>query len=168
MNTVDFELFTRLIFILLGAIILHWVVAFLNKKLLAFVGKIHASVEDEDRRIKTISAVIMSTSSFLISLIALLMILKELKIDTTPILASAGVVGLAVSFGAQALIKDVFAGLFILIEDQYREGDFVRLDEFEGRVLNITLRKTVLESESGKHHIPNGAIKVVSVIKKKK
>ncbi len=162
----EYEVPLRILAILCGAIIFHWVIGFLNKKFLTFISKINHDHQGEDRRIKTISAVFMSTSSFVIALIALVMILQELRIDTTPILASAGVVGLAVSFGAQALIKDVFAGLSILIEDQYREGDQVKLDEFEGQVLYITLRKTVLESQIGVHHIPNGSVKTVSVLKK--
>ncbi len=162
----EYEVPLRIAAILFGAIVLHGAIVFLNKKFLTFISNINRNHEEEDRRIATISAVIMSTSSFIISLIALVMILKELHIDTTPILASAGVLGLAISFGAQALIKDVFSGLSILIEDQYREGDQVKLDEFEGKVITITLRKTVLESEMGTHHIPNGSVKIVSAIEK--
>lgn len=115
------------------------------------------------------SRIFLTSGISLIILIALGMILREVHIDPSPLLASAGIVGLAVSFGAQALIKDVFAGLCILIENQYCEGDRVQIIEISGTVIELTLRKTVIRDEHGAlHHIPNGSIPVVTVFPSEK
>lgn len=158
----------HILIIFLAAIILYWMVVFLNKRFLAFLLRVQRDRQDSEARFNTISTVVRSSGYFIIFLLALIMILKELRVDTTPILASAGVIGLAISFGAQTIIKDILAGLFILTEDQYREGDEVTLDELRGIVKKITLRRTVLETESALHHIPNGTIKIASLIKRRK
>lgn len=160
--------FFHILSICIGAIILYWMVVFFTARFLKFLLQVQRNRQDSEARMRTISTVVRSSGYFVILLLALVMILKELKIDTTPILASAGVLGLAISFGAQTLIKDVLAGLFILTEDQYREGDEVKLDELQGIVKKITLRRTVLESENSLHTIPNGTIKIASLILSKR
>jgi small conductance mechanosensitive channel len=91
------------------------------------------------------------------------MILSELQIDIAPILAGAGVVGIAIGFGAQSLVKDLVAGLFIIIENQYRVGDVVRIADVAGIVESINLIKTVLRDLDGVVHIVlNGEIRVAS------
>lgn len=93
---------------------------------------------------------------------ALLMILDALGINITPILASVGVAGLAISLGAQTLIKDYLGGLFILTENQYAVGDYVTLGDVTGTVEEITLRKTLLRDLDGKLvHVPNGEVRVI-------
>lgn len=97
------------------------------------------------------------------------MILDELKINLTPFIAGAGVIGLAISFGSQSLVKDFVSGFFILIEDQFRKGDKVKIGNFEGIVEDFTFRKTVLKDEEGTlHYIPNSQITVVSNLTKGK
>ena len=92
-----------------------------------------------------------------------MMILKELSIDIGPILAGVGIIGLAVGFGAQSLVKDFLSGMFILIENQYNVGDVVQLASASGLVEKITLRATTLRDLEGKVHIiPNGTIDVVT------
>jgi small conductance mechanosensitive channel len=96
------------------------------------------------------------------------MILKEIGLEIAPILAGAGIVGLAVGFGAQYLIRDIITGLFIITENQYRIGDVIKIGDADGTVENITLRVTTLRDLNGTvHHIPHGEIKRVSNLSKK-
>jgi small-conductance mechanosensitive channel len=95
------------------------------------------------------------------------MILQEAGIKIGPILAGAGIVGLAFGFGGQYLIKDIITGLFIILENQYRIGDVINVDTIGGLVEDISLRKTILRDLDGTvHHIPHGEIKTVSNLSK--
>jgi moderate conductance mechanosensitive channel len=120
--------------------------------------------EDEvAKRSDTLSKVLVSTIQVFVIFIALFMILAELQIDIAPILAGAGVVGIAVGFGAQSLVKDLVAGLFIIIENQYRVGDVIKIADVSGIVEGINLRRTVLRDLDGiVHVVPNGEIRVAS------
>ena len=101
------------------------------------------------------------------STIALLMILRELNVDITPILTGAGIVGLAVGFGAQSLVKDIISGFFLILEDQVRVGDVANIDGTGGLVERITLRTIILRDETGTVHvIPNGSIQRLSNLTK--
>ena len=116
-------------------------------------------VEDSemDRRTKTIFRVIHSTGAVIIVTTAIMMILTELGVAITPVLASVGFVGLAFGLGAQTLVKDMIAGLFILIEDQYTVGDVAEIGGITGTVEHMTLRATELRDLYGTVHIiPNG------------
>ncbi len=96
---------------------------------------------------------------------ALLMGLRNIGFDIAPILAGAGVVGVAIGFGAQALVKDVITGAFVILEDQYGVGDVVKLGDASGKVEEINLRTTVLRDGQGTRHIiPNGEISRASVM----
>ena len=115
------------------------------------------------KRSKTISYVITNTIAVIIGIIVLFTILAELGVNIAPALASLGIVGLAVSFGAQGLIKDIINGLFILAEDQYGIGDVVKVGNMTGLVEEVNLRRTVLRDIDGAvHYIPNGEIGVAS------
>jgi len=120
--------------------------------------------EDEvKKRSDTLSRVLVGTIQVFILFIAIFMILSELQIDIAPILAGAGVVGIAIGFGAQSLVKDLVAGLFIIIENQYRVGDVVKIADVSGIVEGMNLRRTVLRDLDGIVHIvPNGEIRVAS------
>lgn len=156
----------RIAGIAVGTLFCFWLLSALTGRLLRFIIAVN-KVKQADRRVTTISNVLLSTGDFIITLIALLMILKELKIDTSPILASAGIAGLAISFGAQQLIKDIFSGLVILCENQFGEGDRVKLDELTGYVEKLTLRKTILRDDQGnRYHVPHGQIRFVTVFSK--
>jgi small-conductance mechanosensitive channel len=120
------------------------------------------SAADELRRINTVGNALRYFATVVVVLVAGTLILGELGISVTPILATAGVAGIAIAFGAQSLIKDYFAGFFLLIEDQVREGDVVEIAGKSGEVEEITLRYVRLrDSEGYVHFIPNGEIKVV-------
>jgi len=124
----------------------------------------HADQEAEEKRENTLIGLFSGVLGVMVWLIAIMMILTELGLNIAPILAGAGVLGVALGFGAQSMVKDFLAGLFIIIENQYRMGDVISLDNnIIGVVEEITLRKTVLRDLDGKvHHIPNGSFAQVS------
>ena len=95
----------------------------------------------------------------IIWVIALITVLGEIGIDLGPLIAGAGIAGIALGFGAQSIVKDFLAGLFVLIEDQYGIGDVVDLGEASGTVQEISLRATVLRAQDGTvWHVPNGEV----------
>ena len=116
-----------------------------------------------EKRAATIGGVVRKSSFILIWAIAWIMILKEMNFDIRPLLAGAGVVGVAIGFGAQSVVKDVLSGLLMLIENQIRVNDVAVINGKGGLVEEINLRTTVLRSEDGAVHIfPNGGIQSLS------
>lgn len=117
-----------------------------------------------EQRTRTLLGLVRSIGIVVILVLMVFMVLGALGINLGPLLAGAGVIGLAVSFGAQSLVKDVISGLFILFENQYGVGDVIRLDStVSGAVERMTLRVVVLRDVHGVVHIvPNGEIKRVS------
>ena len=112
-----------------------------------------------DSRAASISEVLRSTTTVLIWSIAALLVLGELGVDLAPLIAGAGIAGIALGFGAQALVKDCISGLFMLLEDQYGIGDIVDLGEATGIVEKVGLRATVLRGIDGTvWHVPNGEV----------
>ena len=112
-----------------------------------------------EARLQSISLVVGSTASVIIWSIAIIMALGEVGVDLAPLIAGAGIAGVALGFGAQSLVKDCIAGLFMLLEDQYGVGDVVDLDEAAGVVEKISLRTTVLRGLDGTvWHVPNGEV----------
>ena len=115
------------------------------------------------KRIETLKTICLSILKYVIYFIAFVTILKSVfNIDATTIVATAGIGGLAIGFGAQNLVKDVVSGFFILFEDQYRVGDKVTIGTFVGTVSEIGLRTTkIVNEEKDLCFIPNGEIKLV-------
>jgi len=121
------------------------------------------SKEGIRKRIDTLVSVFMGVGRAVIVIIAIFMILSELGVNITPILAGFGIAGIAVGFGAQYLIRDLIAGTFIILENQYRVGDVAKIADIAGLVEEVNLRKTVLRDLDGiVHHVPNGEIRVAS------
>jgi len=121
------------------------------------------SAADELRRIDTVGNAFRYFASVVVVLVAGMLILNELGISIAPILATAGVAGIAIAFGAQSLIKDYFTGFFLLIEDQIRQGDVVEISGKSGEVEEVTLRYVRLRDNDGfVHFVPNGEIKLVT------
>ncbi|MBM4461850.1 MAG: mechanosensitive ion channel [Chloroflexi bacterium] len=119
--------------------------------------------EEIQKRTQTLTRVLVATGQVFIILIAIFIILSEVGINIAPALAGVGVIGIAVGFGAQSLIKDIIAGLFIVLENQYRVGDVVGIADKRGLVEQINLRRTVLRDMDGiVHSVPNGEIRVAS------
>ncbi len=111
------------------------------------------------QRIETIAAVLKSLATALILAVAALLCLSELSIDLAPLIAGAGIAGLAVGFGAQSLVKDFLAGMFILVEDQFGVGDVVDVGDTSGTIEKVSLRTTTLRDVSGVvWTVPNGEI----------
>ena len=153
------------------------IVAFLVDKILAklIIKAVRVAVkadkstseEAERKREDTLIRIFKGALGVVILTIAILMILQEAGIEIGPILAGAGIVGLAFGFGGQYLIKDVITGLFIILENQYRIGDVVNIDGTGGLVQDISLRKTTLRDLDGRvHHMPHGSITKVSNLSK--
>jgi moderate conductance mechanosensitive channel len=118
---------------------------------------------DESRRIETLATVFRYVAVVVIALIAGSLVLDELGISVAPLLATAGVAGVAIGFGAQSLIKDYFNGFFLLLEDQVRQGDVVEVSGKGGFVEEVTLRYVRLRDFEGHvHYVPNGEIKIVT------
>ncbi len=121
-----------------------------------------ANISQKEKRAETLGHIIVSIGNIAIYAIILFMVLNLFGVDIRPILAGAGVIGLAIGFGAQSLVKDFVSGLFILVENQYGIGDKIKIGSSEGKVIRITMRSTVLKDEEGKiYHISNGSIKDV-------
>ncbi|MFH0847083.1 MAG: mechanosensitive ion channel domain-containing protein [Chloroflexota bacterium] len=119
--------------------------------------------EELSKRTQTLTSITVNTLVGMTITVATLMILDEIGLKIGPLLAGAGVVGVAVGFGAQSLIKDLLNGLFIILEDQYRKGDVVKIADIAGFVVDVNLRHTVLRDLDGiMHTIPNGAITTAS------
>jgi len=116
-----------------------------------------------ERRVRTIGNLITRIGGGIVAVIAVLMALGEFDIDVGPAIAGLGVVGIAVGFGAQTLIRDWLAGVFIVLENQYSEGDVVRIGGVDGVVESLSLRRTTLRDLDGTvHSVPNGHITVAS------
>jgi len=154
----------------LPKIVLVIVVAFLLARVLRFVtGKI-ASLQSHRlqpgisaKQVRTLASVITSIGIFIIVFVAALEVLPLFGFELGPLLASAGVAGLAIGFGAQTLVKDFINGFFILLENQYDIGDNIRIAGVKGIVEDMTLRRTVLRDDDGTlHTVPNSNITIVS------
>jgi len=114
------------------------------------------------KRAETLGRVFRYLVAVVVSLVAGMLVLSELGVSVAPILGAAGVAGLAVGFGAQSLVKDFFTGFFLLLENQIRQGDVVRLGNHSGLVEEITLRYVQLRDYDGNvHFVPNGQISTV-------
>lgn len=118
---------------------------------------------DRKKRLATLRSLMTAVVKFGVWLVAFVMIISEIGINTAPLLASAGIIGVALGFGAQSLVKDFVSGIFIIIENQYRVGDVVEIAGANGTVEDVTIRTTVLRDLSGfVHHVPNGLIQVTT------
>ncbi|WP_436374345.1 mechanosensitive ion channel family protein [Cytobacillus sp. BC1816] len=116
-----------------------------------------------ERREATLLKLLENMLTYVVFFVAAIMILSVLTIDVKALLAGAGIVGLAVGFGAQSLVKDIITGFFIIFEDQFSVGDYIRIDQFEGTVEEIGLRTTKIKNWTGEVHIlPNGSIMQVT------
>ncbi len=144
----------------LSKLITRWVERFIPEK--DIIGATEAK-----KRAYTLGNILRHALLILLSFIAIMMILGELGIQLGPLLATAGIGALAIGFGAQSLVKDVINGFFIILENQYRIGDVIKVGGVSGLVEQLSLRRTVLRDLEGiVHTIPNGEIKIVSNLSK--
>jgi small conductance mechanosensitive channel len=156
----------RIVVIVLGGIIGCRAVRILAARLESMIAGA-APTEDEEQRARTLTRVFRSTTLVIIVTIVVLMILVELGLDIGPLIAGAGIAGVALGLGAQTLISDVIGGFFILMEDQFAVGDGIKVGDIGGGVEKMTLRATFLRDLDGTLHvIPNGEIRIVSNLTK--
>ncbi len=158
----------RIGLIILLAITSGKIIDFLVKKLRKQI-KLTGIEESEDqrrKRLNTINSLLTTSSSIIISLIALLIILAELGVNILPLLTGIGILGLGFGMGAKTMISDLIAGFFILLENQFNVGDQVKLGgQWEGKVQEITLRTVHLKDKKGrKYIIPNSQINTVIIL----
>jgi len=161
----------KIIVILVIAVLVDRIGRFLVDKSIRELVKPDMAVPDykeaEKMRENTLIKVFNSVLRILIVIVVALTILPQFGINPTGFLAGAGVVGIAIGLGARSIIQDFLAGIFIILENEYRIGDVVKLDGTSGVVENITLRKTILRDMDGaEHHISNGSIKIASNLSK--
>src|SRR5437870_3437651 len=153
--------------LVIGYIILKVVDSALTRLRLLLPSTDVLGVARVEQRTETLRLVIRSVSKAVLILVVVLTISSELGFNIGPVLASAGIVGLAVGFGAQSLVKDVISGFFILFEDQFGIGDVVKIGDFTGVVERMTLRATVLRNLEGQVYVvPNGNIQNLIVMTK--
>jgi len=152
----------RIVFILAVA----WAsIALLQRAVRAIRMRVESRIGDADgaRRAETLARVVRYLIALVIGAVAVMLVLGEVGVSLAPVLGAAGVVGLAIGFGAQSLVKDYFTGFFILFEDQIRTGDVVKIADIGGSVEDITLRHVRLRDYDGNvHFIPNGLITTVT------
>lgn len=152
----------RLVVILLLAFLLQRIVAFFVNRMRRRADKQIANAQ-RAAQIRTVAAIIRATSYSLIGFIVLLHILSIFSINLTPLLASAGVVGVGIGLGAQSIFKDMLNGIFILVEDQFNVGEVVTIAGLKGTVEDLTLRLTRLRDGDGTLYIiPNSQIATVA------
>lgn len=151
-------------------VILIVVVALVVRRVLRRLwGIVHRTLSDrapgleERKRVDTLSRIFGYIMSVVIGIIAAMLVLSELGVSIAPFLATAGVAGIAISFGAQSLVKDYFTGFVMLAENQIRQGDFVEVANKAGRVEEVTLRYVRLrDGEGAVHYVPNSSITTVT------
>jgi len=164
----DTEMWTSVAMVLLRVVLIFLV----SRLVLIVVNRFIDQVTSEKRsrrlklrtrRVQTMGRLLKNAASYIINFIAILLILGEFHIQIAPLLAGAGVIGLAIGFGAQSLVKDVITGFFIILEDQFAVGDVIQTGSFKGTVEMIGLRATRIRNWTGEVHIiPNGSITEVT------
>ncbi|MCW5654203.1 mechanosensitive ion channel family protein [Hydrogenophaga sp.] len=152
---------TRIVLIVLAAWLL---VKLLHRAVRTLRERIASRLDDREatKRAQTLDQVFRYLIAVVVSLVAGMLVLAEVGVSVAPILGAAGVVGLAVGFGAQSLVKDYFTGFFLLLENQIRQGDVVKIGDHAGLVEEVTLRYVQLRDYDGNvHYVPNGTINTV-------
>jgi moderate conductance mechanosensitive channel len=150
----------NILVIVVGSSIVVRVLHLAIKHLQFKIGRRHAKTDFEwQRRATTISGLLESIVTVTVGFVAVMMLLQELSVDIRPILAGAGIAGLAIGFGAQNLVRDVISGFFLILEDQVRVGDMAKINGVGGTVEQINLRTIVLrDAEGAVQMFPNGTI----------
>ena len=158
--------FVKILLVILAALIAQAILKATIKSALKFPLKsdmFPSQKKDREKRIKTLNSIVSATVSVTIWFIAILTIMGLLNIPIAPLLTSAGLIGAALAFGTQSIIRDFISGIFIIVENQYRIDDYIELDKVSGRVEAITVRTTVLRDKDGSiHHVPNGQINITT------
>lgn len=128
-----------------------------------FLVSVKSPLRVSERRKETLLKLLENMITYIVNFVAIIMILELFGFEVKALLAGAGIIGLAIGFGAQSLVKDIISGFFIIFEDQFCVGDRIKVKDFEGEVLEIGIRTTKIKSSTGQLHvIPNGNIMEVT------
>jgi len=157
----------RILIIIGIAYLMHRLASILTPRLIegsiTIRGRGRRAREELKKRTRTLSHILTQVIAVIITLIAVFMVLAELGINITAALAGLGIVGIAVGFGAQYLIRDLIAGFFVFLENQYNVGDVIKVGDTFGIVEEVSLRRTVTRDIDGARHvIPNGEVRILS------
>lgn len=160
----ELNLIGKMVIIIIIILVIRIIIGLTNKIIdRTLKDKVVGSYFTSDKRANTIGQVLKKAVKYVLYFVGALMILEMFDIKTTSILATAGVGGLAIGFGAQSLVKDMITGFFIILENQFSVGDYIQVLEFNGIVEELGMRVTKIRDFSGELHIiPNGEIKVVT------
>ncbi|MHB9052946.1 MAG: mechanosensitive ion channel family protein [Thermoleophilia bacterium] len=164
----------RIVAIILGAVIIYFVTRSISRRLIRVAGRKVSDSDlvsrEQEMRARTLAGITRGLIIGVMVAIVSLMVLRELGYDIGPLIAGAGIAGIALGFGAQTLVKDIIGGFFILLEGQFYVGDVIRVGTglgVQGRVEAIKLRTTLLRDGEGiLHIIPNGEMRIVSNLTK--
>lgn len=168
-DRVGLEKLTKLVLVLLTCLIILWAVSLVARAVRRAVDDGNVGVTtDAERRAETLGSVLKNTARVLVAVFFLLVTLQEFGVNIQPLLAGSAVAGVALGFGAQTLVKDIIAGFFLLLENQFSVGDIISVDEkHSGTVERMTLRITQIRDMEGRaHYLPNGTISQVVVLSK--
>ena len=156
------SMFLRILIVLVGAQVVLRFSSYLIDKIFLPAANSH-KIKMEEKKARTLSALLNSVIRYAVFFIVALILLDIFGIQTAPILASAGILGLAIGFGAQNLVKDVITGFFLILEDQFSLGDYIETAGVDGTVEEIGFRTTKIRDFGGQLHIiPNGLIDKVT------
>lgn len=154
----------RILIIILASLLGYYLLRVISRYLERLVKvEEYATINEREQRVKTLTTILRDAGLVLITAVAAVMILSEVGLDVSPIIAGAGIVGLAIGFGAQTLVKDIISGFLILLENQFTIGDVISVGGISGGVEKMTLRATfVRDLEGTLHVIPNGEMRILS------
>jgi len=156
----------RLVFLLVGAYLLLRLIRLLTDRFNRMLQGFTHSVERQ-KRAQTLSQIVRAVATTVLFVLTTMFVLEEVGLNIAPLLTAAGIGGLAIGFGAQNLVRDVITGFFLLLEDQIRVGDVVKVGDKSGLVEKLGLRVLILRDFDGSvHMIPNGAIATVTNLTK--
>lgn len=154
----------KIVLIVIGAWIVSRATRLAGRRIIEYTQDDDPATKSErEKRAETLVHIVKNAIKVFIYIVASFMILREIGVDIAPLLAGVGIAGLAIGFGAQTLVKDFLTGFFILMENQYRVGDVVKIGDHAGLVERIKLRTTTLRDLQGVVHIiPNGEVQSVN------
>jgi small-conductance mechanosensitive channel len=156
----------RLLLLLVGAYMLLRMIRLLTERLNNWLQAFTQSLERQ-KRAQTLSEIVQAAATSVLFIVTVMLLLEEIGINIAPLLTAAGIGGLAIGFGAQNLVRDLITGFFLLLEDQIRVGDIVKVGDKSGLVEQLGLRVLILRDfDGGVHMIPNGSITTVTNLTK--
>lgn len=165
LNIDIFQLFGRICLTIIASLILLKIA---NRSISLSFKKLarRSTLASYKSRLNTLESILNSIISFVVIVVLILLIATDLGFNITPILTGAGILGLAVSFGAQTLVKDLISGFFLILDNQINVGDKVEIDDTEGEVVKILMRNIVIRDGKGNLiYIPNSEVKKIVVFK---